>query len=89
MKDNHRLVRTLAEAEKPIIAAVEGFAVGAGAGIALLCDAIVLAQEGALGFPFFRVGLTPDYGILFTLPRRVGNARARQDLREAEKERGR
>ena len=75
MKQNHRLVRLLAEAEKPLIAAVEGFAVGAGAGLALLCDTIVLAKSGAIGFPFFRVGLTPDYGILHTLPRRVGAAR--------------
>ncbi len=80
MKQNHRLVRLLAEAEKPLIAAVEGFAVGAGAGLALLCDTIVLAKSGAIGFPFFRVGLTPDYGILHTLPRRVGAARARQIL---------
>ena len=80
MKENHQLVRVFAEAEKPIIAAVEGFAVGAGAGIALLCDTIVLSEEGSLGFPFFRVGLTPDYGILFTLARRVGLAKARQIL---------
>jgi 2-(1,2-epoxy-1,2-dihydrophenyl)acetyl-CoA isomerase len=80
MQDNHRLVRTLAEAEKPVVAAVEGFAVGAGAGLALLADSIVLAEAGTLGFPFFRVGLTPDYGILHTLPRRVGSAKARQIL---------
>ena len=80
MKENHRLVRVFAEAEKPIIAAVEGFAVGAGAGIALLCDTIFLSEGGCLGFPFFRVGLTPDYGILFTLTRRVGLAKARQIL---------
>ncbi len=80
MKENHRLVRLLAEAEKPLVAAVEGFAVGAGAGLALLCDTIMLAQSGAIGFPFFRVGLTPDYGILFTLARRVGSAKARQIL---------
>lgn len=84
MKDNHRMVRLLAEAEKPLIAGVEGFAVGAGAGIALLCDSIVIAEGGALGFPFFRIGLTPDYGILFTLPRRVGSARARQILLRAQ-----
>lgn len=84
MKDNHRMVRLLAEAEKPIVAGVEGFAVGAGAGIALLCDSIVLAEGGALGFPFFRIGLTPDYGILFTLSRRVGGARARQILLRAQ-----
>jgi 2-(1,2-epoxy-1,2-dihydrophenyl)acetyl-CoA isomerase len=84
MKDNHRLVRVLAEAEKPIVAGVEGFAMGAGAGMALLCDSIVLAESGALGFPFFRIGLTPDYGILFTLARRVGGARARQILLRAQ-----
>jgi len=80
MQENHKMVKLLAEAEKPLIAAVEGFAVGAGAGIALLCDSIVLAEGGTIGFPFFRVGLTPDYGILFTLPRRVGSAKARQIL---------
>jgi 2-(1,2-epoxy-1,2-dihydrophenyl)acetyl-CoA isomerase len=84
MKDNHRMVRLLAEAEKPIVAGVEGFAMGAGAGIALLCDTIVLAEGGAIGFPFFRVGLTPDYGILYTLARRVGSARARQILLRAQ-----
>ncbi|MGB0576115.1 MAG: enoyl-CoA hydratase/isomerase family protein [Alphaproteobacteria bacterium] len=88
MKENHRMVRLLAEAEKPIIAGVEGFAVGAGAGIALLCDSIVLAESGALGFPFFRIGLTPDYGILFTLARRVGPAKARQILLYAEMRKG-
>ena len=84
MKDNHRMVRVLAEAEKPIVAGGEGFAMGAGAGMALLCDSIVLAESGALGFPFFRIGLTPDYGILFTLARRVGGARARQILLRAQ-----
>ncbi len=80
MKHNHRLVRALMEAEKPVIAAVEGFAVGAGAGLALLCDFIVLAEGGSIGFPFFKIGLTPDYGILHTLPRRVGAAAARRLL---------
>lgn len=89
MKENHRLVRLLAEAEKPVIAAVEGYAVGAGAGLALLCDTIVLAESGAMGFPFFRVGLTPDYGILFTLARRVGSAKARQILLYAKVLKGR
>ena len=80
MKRNHRLVRLLIEAEKPVLCAVEGYAVGAGAGLALLADSIVLAEGGTIGFPFFRVGLTPDYGILYTLPRRVGAARARRIL---------
>lgn len=80
MKSNHVLVRMIAESEKPVVAAVEGYAVGAGAGIAMLADTVVLAEGGSIGFPFFRVGLVPDYGLLFTLPRRVGAARARQLL---------
>lgn len=80
MKQNHRIVRLLAESEKPVVAAVEGYAVGAGAGLALLADTIVLGEGATIGFPFFNVGLIPDYGILHTLPRRVGEARARQIL---------
>ncbi|MBB42419.1 MAG: enoyl-CoA hydratase [Rhodospirillaceae bacterium] len=80
MQDNHKLVNLLACAQKPLVAAVEGYAMGAGAGIALLCDSIVLAEGGSFGFPFFSVGLTPDYGIIYTLPRRVGSAKARQFL---------
>ena len=88
MKSNHRMVRLIAEAEKPVVAAVEGYAVGAGAGIALLADTVVLAETGAIGFPFFKVGLIPDYAILHTLPRRVGAARARQILLYARMMRG-
>ncbi len=80
MKLNHRLVRLLAETDKPVIAAVSGYAVGAGAGLALLADTVVMGAGATIGFPFFRVGLVPDYGLLFSLPRRVGVARARQIL---------
>lgn len=88
MKSNHTLVRLIAECEKPVIAAVEGYAVGAGAGIAMLADTVVLAETGAIGFPFFKLGLIPDLGILFSLPRRVGQARARQILLYARMLRG-
>ena len=80
MKDGQRLVRLLYEAEKPVVAAVEGYAVGAGAGLALLADSVVAAEGATLGFPFFRVGLVPDFALLHTLPRRVGAARARDLL---------
>ena len=80
MKDNHTIVRLLAESEKPVVTAIEGYAVGAGAGLAMLGDTAVIADSGTIGFPFFRVGLIPDYGILHTLPRRVGGAKARQVL---------
>ncbi len=80
MKQNHEIVRLIADAEKPVVTAVEGFAVGAGAGLAMLGDTAVIAETGTIGFPFFKVGLIPDYGILHTLPRRAGGAKARQFL---------
>jgi enoyl-CoA hydratase/carnithine racemase len=80
MKDGQRLVRLLYDCEKPVVAAVEGFAVGAGAGLALLADAIVAAKGATMGFPFFRVGLVPDFALLHSLPRRVGAAKARDLL---------
>jgi 2-(1,2-epoxy-1,2-dihydrophenyl)acetyl-CoA isomerase len=80
MRRTHRLVHTLLGCDKPVIAAIEGFAVGAGASLALLADSIVIAAGGTIGFPFFHVGLVPDCGLFYTLPRRVGPARARQLL---------
>ncbi|MGE0722947.1 MAG: enoyl-CoA hydratase/isomerase family protein [Alphaproteobacteria bacterium] len=78
MKAGHRLVRLLAEAEKPVVAAVEGPAMGGGAGLALLADAIVMGDGAVVGFPYFRIGLVPDYGLFHTLPRRVGAGHARR-----------
>lgn len=83
MQAGHRLVRLLAYAEKPLVAAIEGYAMGAGAGIALWCDTIVAGAGAHVGFPFFRIGLVPDYAITFTLPRRIGGGRARQILLNA------
>ena len=80
MRNNHKLVRLIRSIDKPIIAAVEGYAVGAGAGLALLADTIVAGKGAVLGFPFFRIGLFPDYGILHTLPLRIGMGKARQLL---------
>ena len=80
MRANHRLVRVLMLAEKPIVAAVNGTAFGAGSGLALMADTIVAGQGSSFGFNFFRLGLVPDYGLLGTLPQRVGRARARQIL---------
>ena len=76
MTENHRLVRLLWHAEKPLVAAVRGWAVGAGAGLALLCDSIVAGRSACFAFSFLRVGLVPDYGLSLTLPRRIGHSRA-------------
>lgn len=76
LEPTHEFVRLLKGMEKPIISAVNGAAVGAGAALALLGD-IVIAGEGAYfqaGFPW--VGALPDIGLLHSLPRAVGMPKA-------------
>jgi enoyl-CoA hydratase/carnithine racemase len=80
MKRNHQFVRSMIECRKPVVAAVEGFAVGAGCGLALMADTIVLGEGAVMGIPFFKIGLVPDYAIFHLLPRRMGQAQARQVL---------
>lgn len=80
MLSAHRLARLLLASDKPMIAEVRGYAMGAGAGLALLCDTVVMGEGAAMGFPFPKVGLAPDFAIAHTLARRIGVARARQAL---------
>lgn len=74
----HRLVRLLIKSRLPIIAAIEGHAVGAGLSLALCCDTVVAAADAKLAAGFGRVGLIADLGLLHTLPARIGQGRARQ-----------
>lgn len=74
----HRLVRLMLESAKPFVAAVEGWAAGAGMGVAACCDTVVAARSARFVSPFNRLGLVPDFGLLHTLPRRIGEGRARQ-----------
>lgn len=78
MQVGHRIVRQLTSGRLPVIAAVEGSAYGAGFSIALACDFIVGDADTAFCAAFGRLGLVPDYGLLWTLPQRVGIAQARQ-----------
>jgi 2-(1,2-epoxy-1,2-dihydrophenyl)acetyl-CoA isomerase len=64
----------------PVVTAMEGFSAGACVGLALLGDYIVVGENTKILFPFMTLGLVPDWGLLFTLPRRVGLPAARQLL---------
>src|SRR5947207_9315592 len=70
------LVRRLRELPKPVVCAVNGVAAGAGANIALACDLVLAARSASFVQSFSRVGLIPDSGGTYILPRLVGHARA-------------
>jgi 2-(1,2-epoxy-1,2-dihydrophenyl)acetyl-CoA isomerase len=70
------LVRRLRELPKPVVCAVNGVAAGAGANIALACDLVVAARSASFVQAFSKIGLVPDSGGTFFLPRLVGTARA-------------
>jgi enoyl-CoA hydratase/carnithine racemase len=67
------LMRTL---RKPSIVAINGFALGVGATMTLPCDIRIMANEAKVGFVFARVGLMPELGSSYYLPRLVGASRA-------------
>ena len=71
------LVRAIRNLPKPVVCAVNGPAAGAGANIALACDIVLAAKSAQFLQAFARVGLIPDAGGTFHLPRLVGEARAR------------
>ncbi len=72
------LARLMLTGPKPIVAAVEGAAMGAGLGMAAACDYVVCADDARLACAFLRVGLLPDFCAYWTIPRRVGLAKAQE-----------
>jgi 2-(1,2-epoxy-1,2-dihydrophenyl)acetyl-CoA isomerase len=70
------LVRRLRELPKPVVCAVNGVAAGAGANIALACDIVIAARSASFVQSFSRLGLVPDSGGTWFLPRLAGSARA-------------
>jgi len=67
----HDVFIPLAEMEKPTIAAVNGFAFGAGLSLALACDLILASESAIMSCAFSKMGLMPDCGALYFLPRRL------------------
>jgi enoyl-CoA hydratase/carnithine racemase len=73
----HEAVHLMVTGGKPVIAAVEGHAFGAGLSLAMASDFVVVGRGAKLGAAFGKVGLVADCGLLWTLPQRIGMARTK------------
>jgi enoyl-CoA hydratase/carnithine racemase len=71
-----RFIKAIAEIEKPLIAAVQGRAVGVGTTMLLHCDYVILADDAKLSTPFVNLGLVPEAASSMLLPARIGHLRA-------------
>ncbi len=76
-EQHHRFVRRLRAIPMPVVCAVNGIAAGAGASYALACDIVLAGRSARFIQAFVKIGLVPDSGASFFLPRLVGEARAR------------
>ena len=74
------VLKALWSLERPTIALVNGAAVGGGLSLALACDFVLAAEGATLSFPFVRLGIVPDLGALYLVPRLVGVRRAKELL---------
>ena len=76
LQSGHEMIQSILNLEKPVIAAINGPAAGAGVSLALACDMIIASRSSILIQSFVQVGLIPDLGSIYFLPRLVGRHRA-------------
>lgn len=74
----HPMLKLIYGGPKPVVAAVEGIAFGMGLSMAVACDYVVAAANARFCAAQLRLGLTPDVGMMWTLPQRIGQGRARE-----------
>lgn len=78
MRQGHRVVRQIVTGRLPVVAAVQGAAFGAGLSLASACDFVVASATSQFGAVYAKVGVMPDWGLLWTLPRRIGTSRCKR-----------
>jgi len=84
VQQGNALARLLYEAPKPVLASLNGAAAGGGASLALACDFRLGSDQAAMGMVFHKIGVLPDLGATYFLPRLVGPARALELIWSAE-----
>jgi 2-(1,2-epoxy-1,2-dihydrophenyl)acetyl-CoA isomerase len=80
MHRSYSWAKCILTAEKPVVAAVNGAAAGAGFSLALLCDIVIVSDKAFFRAAFPGLGAAPDLGLALTLPRSIGTARAKDIL---------
>ena len=84
-KHYNPIIKKIREIEKPVLAAVNGVAAGAGANLALSCDLVVATKSASFIQAFSKIGLVPDSGGTFFLPRLIGLPKATALMMTGEK----
>jgi 2-(1,2-epoxy-1,2-dihydrophenyl)acetyl-CoA isomerase len=85
LHDFQPLLECITRMDKPVIAALNGAALGVGMSLALACDFLVMAESAYLKSPFVGIGLIPDGGAAWFLTRRIGYARTLEVLTDGQK----
>lgn len=84
MQHIHQLCRLIANANIPVVTAAEGICAGGAVGLALLGDYIIVGPSTKIMVPFLKLGLVPDWGMMRSLPLRVGLPKARRLIFETQ-----